>query len=295
MKTPARRLSLAVLLALVTTGAGQTPSRNALRVEHVVIVVLENTDYTAAIRQPFLARLIRDGASLSNFHAVAHPSQPNYIALTAGTLKGVDSNDPVTLPVRHIGDLIEARGLSWKAYAENYPGDCYLKEDSGQYVRKHLPFLSFQNIQNDQQRCRERIVNATELARDIANGQLPNYSFYVPNLKNDGHDTDVTFADRWLAHTFGPLLRDPRFTDKLLLVVTFDEADKDGTNHIYTSLWGANVRPGSTSTARYDHYSLLRTVEDVLGLGRLGTNDATASSIIGLWKGNTPAVGKSLR
>lgn len=256
-----------------------------------MIVVLENADFAEATRQPFLSRLAREGALLSNFHALTHPSQPNYVALTAGTLKGVDSNDPVTLAVRHIGDLVEAKGLNWKAYAEDYPGDCFMKKDSGDYARKHVPFLSFQNIQNDPQRCRERVVNAAELARDIANGRVPNYSLYVPNQKNDGHDTNIAYADRWLAHTFGPLLRDQRFTDKLLLVVTFDEAKDDGTNHIYTSLWGQNVRPGSTSAAHYDHYSLLRTVEDMLGLGRLGRGDATAPPIVGVWKGARAGLG----
>ena len=286
MKRTARILCLPAVLALAATGAGPMPPRTAAAVERVMIVVLENTTFEEATHQPFLGRLAREGALLSNFHAVAHPSQPNYVALTAGTLNGVDSNDPVSLAVRHIGDLVEAKGLSWKAYAEDYPGDCYLKEESGDYARKHLPFLSFQNIQNDPQRCRDRVVNATELAQDIASGRLPNYSMYVPNQKNDGHDTDIAFADRWLAHRFGPLLRNPRFTDKLLFVVTFDEADKDdGTNHIYTSLWGQNVRPGSTSAAHYDHYSLLRTVEDMLGLGRLGRGDATAAPIVGVWKG----------
>jgi len=280
------------LLALAVTGAGSMPPQSAAPVERVMIVVLENTDFAEATSQPFLGRLAREGALLSNFHAVAHPSQPNYVALTAGTLRGVDSNDPVTLSVRHIGDLLEAKGLSWKTYAEDYPGDCFLKKESGDFARKHVPFLSFENIQNNPERCRDRVVNATELARDVATGHLPNYSFYVPNQKNDGHDTDVAYADRWLARTFGPLLRDPRFTNKLLFVVTFDEAEKeDGTNHIYTSFWGPSVRPGSTSDTRYDHYSLLRTIEDVLGLGRLGKSDATASPIVGVWKGGTPRAG----
>ena len=284
MKIPVRTLRSTALLALAVTGARPLPPRNSAPVDRVMIVVLENADFAEATRQPFLSRLAREGALLSNFHALAHPSQPNYVALTAGTLRGVDSNDPVTLAVRHIGDLVEANGLSWKAYAEDYPGDCYLKKESGDYARKHLPFLSFQNIQNDPQRCRERVVNAAELARDVVNGRLPNYSLYVPNQKNDGHDTNVAYADRWLAHTFGPLLRDQRFTNNLLLVVTFDEADKDGTNHIYTSLWGQSVRPGSASDAHYDHYSLLRTVEDMLGLGRLGKNDVTAGPIVGVWR-----------
>lgn len=286
MKTLARIFCSTALLAVATAGARPLPSQDTASPPRIMIVMLENTNFTEAMQQPFLRRLARDGALLTNFHAMAHPSQPNYVALTAGTLKGAaNTNGPVTLPDRHIGDLLDAKGLSWKAYVEDYPGDCFLKEESGNYARKHVPFLSFQNIQDDQQRCRARVVNAAELDSDIVNGRLPSFSFYVPNLKHDGHNTDVTYADRWLAHRFGPLLKEQRFTDNLLLVVTFDESkDDDTTNHIYTSLWGRNVRPGSTSDARYDHYSLLRTVEDVLGLGRLGQGDATAPAIAGVWQ-----------
>jgi phosphoesterase family protein len=278
-KRPVTTAVLAAAAALVPVGHQQ----GRPRFEKVLIVVLENTDYRDALRQPFLGRIAREGALLSNYHGITHPSQPNYIALTAGTVSGVTSNDPVTLANRHIGDLLDAKGLSWKAYAEDYPGDCYLSKESGDYARKHLPFLSFQNIQGDRQRCRDRVVNAAELSRDIVSGRLPQYSLYVPNQINDGHDTDVAHADRWLSRTFGPLLQDSRFTRGLLFVVTFDESDNDGTNHIYTSLWGAGVRPGATSDARYDHYSLLRTIEDAFTLGTLGKNDATATPISGVW------------
>ena len=277
-----KHLTTVLLVAVATLAPiGQQQGRRPF--DKVMIVVLENTDYQDAVRQPFLRRLARDGVLLSNYHAITHPSQPNYLALAAGTPSGVTSNDRVTLSVRHIGDLLEAKGLSWKAYAEDYPGDCFLGKEAGDYARKHLPFLSFQNIQADRQRCRDRIVNAAELPRDIASGRVPHYALYVPNAKNDGHDTDVAYADRWLARTFGPLLQDPRFTRGLLLVVTFDESDNDPANHVYTSLWGAGVRAGVTSDARYDHYSLLRTIEDAFGLGTLGKNDSTATAISAVW------------
>lgn len=279
-----RTVLSATVVAIAALGAGREPVQSDRPFERVMIVVLENTDYEKALEQPFLARLAHEGALLSNSHAVAHPSQPNYVALTAGSPNGVDSDDPVTLAVRHVGDLFEAKGMSWKAYAEDYPGGCYLKERAGDYARKHVPFLSFQNIQSDRQRCLDRVVNASDLAGDIASGHLPQYSLYIPNMKHDGHDTDVATADRWLAHAFGPLLLDPRFTRGMLFVVTFDEADEDPGNHIYTSLWGESVRPGSKSDARYDHYCLMRTIEDAFGIGTLGKNDAAARPIAGVWK-----------
>ena len=115
---------------------------------------------------------------------------------------------------------------------------------------------------------------------------LPAFSLYVPDLKNDGHDTGVADADRWLSHTFAPLLSDERFTDGLLLIVTFDEG-RGGflpNNRVATVLVGDAVRPGATFDARTSHYSLLRLIEERLGLGSLGKGDATATPITGIWK-----------
>jgi hypothetical protein len=246
-------------------------------------VVLENTDYENALAQPFLKDLAARGALLSNAFAETHPSFPNYVALTAGSTYGLSSNSEVTLDVPHIGNLLEGAGRTWKVYAEGYPGNCFLGPNAGAYVRRHVPFLSFLNVQTNPARC-QRIVNASVLASDIENGTLPDYGFYVPDLNNDGHDTGVAFADQWLAQTFGPRLQDSRFTDGTLFVVTFDEGTATGSNHIYTALYGAGVVPGSVSTSRYDHYSLLRTIEDALGLGTLGQEDARASAISGVWQ-----------
>jgi hypothetical protein len=143
--------------------------------------------------------------------------------------------------------------------------------------------LSFRNVQTDPARC-QRIVNASSLADDIENGTLPDYAVYIPDLNNDGHDTGVAFADQWLARTFGPWLRDSRFTDGMLFVVTFDESPVTGPNQIYTALYGPRVISGATSSSRYDHYSLLRTIEDGLGLGTLGQHDAQAAAITGVWR-----------
>ena len=167
--------------------------------------------------------------------------------------------------------------------AEQYPGNCFLGTTSGRYARKHVPFLSFTNIQSDASRC-GNIVDSSVLANDIQNGTLPDYSLYVPNLNNDGHDTGAAYADNWLSTTFGPLLQDPKFTKDLLLIVTFDESESTGANHIFTVMVGDGVAPGSVSAQAYNHYSLLRTIEDEFGLGTLGLGDASATPITDIWK-----------
>ena len=248
----------------------------------IMMVVLENANYADALRQPFIASLAGRGALLTNFAAEAHPSQPNYIALISGSTFGVTSDGDVSLDQRHLGDLVEGKGLKWKVYAESYPGNCFLGARAGTYVRKHTPFLSFKDVQHDPRRC-GNIVAASQLASDVRDGKLPQYSLYVPDLKDDGHDTGVAYADRWLSATFGPLLGDPSFTKRLLLVVTFDESKGSlfGGNHVATILIGDAVKPGTLVDGKFNHYSLLRLVEDLLGLGSLGEGDGDATVITG--------------
>lgn len=252
-------------------------------VKRVFMVVLENTDYKDAIKQPFMKRLTQEGASLEKMYGVARPSQPNYIALVSGSTWGVVTNKSVTLATTHLGDLLEAKGLQWKVYADGYPGNCFLGSSKGKYVRKHVPFLSFRNVQTDAIRC-ARIVNSKEFAADVENGQLAEFSMYIPDDENNGHDTGVEFADRWLEKTFSPLLKNPKFASEMLFIVTFDESRFSDARSIYTSFWGDAVAAGAATTTKYNHYSMLRTIEDLFALGTLGRKDAEASPITGIWR-----------
>lgn len=248
----------------------------------ILVVVLENEDYDTTLKQSFLGDLVKRGALLTNYGALTHPSQPNYIGLVSGSTEGVPGNSSVTLSRSHIGALIEQKGKSWKSYVEGYPGGCNKKSKIGRYVRKHSPFISFKDVQKNPERC-ARIVNSSELDKDFQKGQLPDFSFYVPDLDNDGHDTGIEFADRYMAKRFQPFLDDKRFTDEVLFVVTFDEGRYFSSNQVYTILVGPKVKPGITSKTRYTHYSLLRTIEEALGLGSLGRGDRSAQVIGDIW------------
>ncbi len=101
---------------------------------------------------------------------------------------------------------------------------------------------------------------------------------------DNGHDTGVSNADRWLRSRFDPLLHNPKFADGTLLIVTFDEGSTAGKNIVYTVLTGAGIARGAVTNQYYDHYSLLRTIEEIFGTGTLGKNDATADSIRDVWR-----------
>ena len=251
-------------------------------VDHVIIVEFENTDYAKAMAQPTFAKIAQMGANISKFYAETHPSQANYIAMISGSMYGVKDDANVTLNGRHIGDLLEEAGKTWKVYASDFPGNCFLGAASGKYARKHVPFISFKNVQSDPARC-ANIVEGTELQRDLDNGTLPNYSLYIPNQSEDGHDTGVGFADNWLKSTFLPSI-EGKLPPSTLIVFTFDESSSPGGNHIYTSFYGDVVAPGTRFKAKTNHYGLLHTIEGLLGLPDLGKKDAKAAFITGIWK-----------
>ena len=280
----------AALGALLVAGcAGNDPVASAApdfkqpSFERIVIVVLENENEAKAIEQPFLKSLAERGAYLRSYTAITHPSQPNYIAMVAGDVHGITDDGDYDLDVRHLGDLLEEKGLRWKVYAEGYPGQCRLDTRIGPYVRRHVPFISFKNVQADPARCAQ-IAPASELYDDVHAGTLPEFALYVPDRNNDGHDTDVEFADRWLGATFSRLLDDPRFMQGTLLVVTFDESKHSGGDRVYTALYGDSVIAGAVSDYPWNHYSLLRTIEESFHLGTLGLNDESAEPISGVWR-----------
>jgi acid phosphatase len=258
-------------------------------VTRVFMVVLENEDATNALDVPFFRALADRGALLRNYHALKHPSQPNYIALAAGDTYDVVDDETVTLNVPHLGDLLEAKGFGWKVYAEQYPGNCDLRDEigtkaSGVYARRHVPFLNFADVQNDPARC-ARIVGAEQFDRDLAGGTLPAFSMYIPNNNNNGHDTGVAYAGQAMSARFDKLLADPKFMAGTLFVVVFDEdgSHADG-NLVDCTLAGPMVAPGTVSNVYYDHFDLLRTVEEIFHLGTLHRRDDLAVVMSDVWK-----------
>ena len=249
--------------------------------DRAIFVIFENTNYADAVKQPFFKQLANTGALFTNMNAVLHPSQGNYIALTSGDTNGIINDNPKDIDVKNIIDLLEAKGLTWRVYAEDYPGNCFTGKASGNYVRKHNPFISFKDIQSNKTRCLN-IVNASSFASDAQAGNLPNYVFYVPNLKNDAHDTNISYADKWYSQNFSSIVNDSRIMANTILITTFDESGSSQRNQIYTSIVGPNVRVGAYND-NVSIPSLLKLMEENWDLGNLGKKDQLANSIPAIW------------
>jgi hypothetical protein len=270
--------------------------------DRVLIIVLENQDYRSAMSNEFFAKLASKGTSFSNFKNLYHPSYPNYLAMVAGSSFGMHSDRQINLPDdaqhRTIADL-----LDWTSYAENYPShrQPYLEADEGKYARKHVPFLSFEKIQRESYRNvvsvdtkdpHNSFVTAVEMFRkDPKKFPLSRYMFYTPNLDDDGHDPfynarkGLQKGSHWLETFFQTWFPwDQKEMKGTLVVVTYDESEGDDKNdRIYTVFLGDMVKI-QTLDKEYNHYSVLKTIEDNFGLPTLNSGDASAAPITEAWK-----------
>jgi hypothetical protein len=154
------------------------------------------------------------------------------------------------------------------------PNACFTGAGAGSYAKKHNPFAYYTDVASSRARC-AHMVGFGPLESDLRAGRLPTYAWISPNLCDDGHDCSLHTADSFLAGTVPALLRE--LGPHGLLILTWDEgASNRGCcgvahgGHIATILAGPDVRAGARESAPLDHYGVLRTVEDVLGLARLG-------------------------
>jgi len=263
------------------------------RPDHVVVVVEENHSYGDVLgdasmqipsvvpnfrsTDPFIRSLARHGASLRRMSAETHPSQPNYLALFSGSTQGVTSDatprEPFTAP--NLAAELIAAGLSFAGYSESMPAAGFTgsEADGGLYARKHNPWVDFADVPASA----NQLLSAFPKRKDFAS--LPTVSFVVPNQANDMHSGSIRTADDWLRRHVRPYLKWARRHNSLL-VVTWDEGNGDD-NHIATVLAGAHVRAGP-SDQQANHYSLLRTIEDMYGLTHAGAA-ADAGPLTGVW------------
>jgi hypothetical protein len=287
MRRPA---TVTALLACAAVGCGSAASpgrplalpRSPARLSaparsHLVVVVLENRELGEAIgggEAPYIEELAKRGTLAEDYHAIAHPSLPNYIALLAGDPLGIQS-DCTECQARGatLVDQLERAHVGWRAYMEGMPRPCYRGGSAGGYAKKHDPFMYFPQIASRPGRCRN-VVPLPRLASDLRAGTLPALAWITPNLCDDGHDCALRSVDRFLARLGPYLLRS--LGPRGVLALVWDEGTSASGccggargGRVPLILDGFTVRAGYRLTAPADHYSLLALIEDSLGVGRL--------------------------
>jgi phosphatidylinositol-3-phosphatase len=280
--------ALAGALALTATSVGvwaaTTSAAQAAALptpDHVVVVVMENHAYSQIIGSssaPYLNNTLKaGGAVLTQSFGLTHPSEPNYYMLFSGSNQGRTDDSCVSvgsIGAPNLASELIAAGQTWKSYNETLPSQGSTTCSSGKYAQKHNPWFGFSNVPTN------TAMTFAQFPTDYTT--LPKVSFVIPNLCSDMHDCSVSTGDNWIKNNLGAYATWAQ-THNSILAVTFDEDNSLSGNRIPTLFYGQHVTPGSSSSTTYNHYNVLRTVEDLAGLTTHAGNAASASDITGIW------------
>lgn len=277
---------------------------------HVFLVYMENENYSAASnavdggagiignpQAPYINGLASQNTLLTNYTAITHNSDPNYVAIAGGGTFGhsAGSGAPTsncittcTFNVPSLGDRVDAAGKTWKQYADGANGNCDTSTH-GYYYPDDVPFYYFPTMKNSLSYCQAHWQPLTQMLTDLqSTATTPNFAWFDADDCNDMESCGVAAGDTWLSNTLPKLFSSPAWTTQhSLLIITWDEDGNNlpggfgpgQTNQVATIVVGSQgtVKAGYQSAARYDHYSAARTIEQALGLTPLTSNDKYAT------------------
>jgi hypothetical protein len=281
---------------------GQLPAPPAYK--HVIIVMDENHSYSGIIgnaRAPYVNSLASECGLASNYHNITHHSLPNYLGITSGlplaSLLGFDHDCLPSTSCEITSANLFSQAGSWKEYAESMPSNCY-RSDSGDYAPKHNPAVYYTDLTD----CGSNDVplgttgDSVLLQNFSSESTAPALAYVTGNLCDDMHgNTGCTTAvvrrgDTWLSKWI------PRITatrvyrdDDTVIFLVWDEGEggragqkcytsaTDQSCHIPAIVIAPSVKPGTVVPAHFDHYSVLKTTENLLGLPKLGQAVSAAS------------------
>src|ERR1700730_9235070 len=242
---------------------------------HVVLVVEENSGYSEVIgssEMPYFNSCASHYGLATRYFANTHPSIGNYFMLTTGQIVTNDDSFSGTVNVDNIVRELLASGKTWKSYAES-------RNDPILYAKWHDPLSYFSDVVNSSTQM-QNLTLLSQFSSDLTNSVLPNFSFVVPNVLNDGHTGPLQLADSWLQDNIAPLISNATFQKDGLLIIVFDEpATSDATHgggHVAALIVSAKAKQGFQSTTLYQHQSILRLILEGLGVSKLPGASSTA-------------------
>jgi phospholipase C len=254
------------------------------------------SDIKGSSSAPFInGTLVAQGAHAENYVNIPglHPSEPNYIWLEAGNNLGVtNDNNPSSnhqSTTSHLTTLLDQAGIGWKEYAEGISGNSCPLSSSGKYAPKHVPFVFFDDVTNTNsttsQKCIQHIRPYTELADDLASGNVARYNFITPDLCDDMHDTfgcpsldSTANGDAWLAKELPKIMASSAYKSGGAIFVTWDESE-GGDVPIGMLVMSPFAKPGYSNKIKYTHSSTLRTMQTIFGVGPFLRDAANATDL----------------
>src|SRR2546422_1376257 len=253
--------------------------------DQLVVVLMENKNLDEVYGPAAYMTGLADLYSFSEgWASITNPSQPNYIAILGGSTFGV-SGDGNHLSLNHptIVDILENTSKTWKAFAEDASGSgCSLNPPRGE---DHFPFLSYTTITNDSARCANLLPGSYNEVISAFDA-VTNFIWLTPNDCNNMHSCSVATGDAWI-QSWVPNLLLAMASKRAALIIMFDEAYTSPPN-IYMSFSGPATKLAYKSPASYNHYSLIKLLEDVWGGGSLGQGDVNAPSPVEFFTAGGP-------
>jgi len=271
----------------VSQPAPAKPSSTLPKPAHVLVVIMENHSFNQIFHSknaPAFNALVTapQSALFTQSYAVAHPSQPNYLALFSGDTQGstddeIPDNLPFTTP--NLGRQLLDAGYTFAIYSEDLPEVGFNGKFAKirKYARKHNPVPNWVGTGVNQIPAS---TNQPFTAFPANYDSLPTVCFVVPNQDNDMHDGTIAQADKWYAKNLESY-RQWAAKHNSLLIVTFDEDDNSSSNRITTIFSGAHVKAGEDNM-HITHYNVLRTIEDFYHLPYAG-HAAEVATIDNCW------------
>ena len=255
-----------------------------------MLIVEENrseSDVIGSSDAPYINGLANQYGLATASYGQSHPSLPNYLALLSGSTQGVtDDGTQYSFAGPTLVDQLAQQGITWRAYMEGMPSACYGGASSGEYAKKHDPFMYFRSITQNSSQC-QNVVPFGSLHADLSSGNGADFIWVTPNLCDDGHDCSTATADSWLAANLAPVLSSSWFEQNGVVIVTWDEgSDSSGCcsgaagGHIATIVIAADQPHHTTSAQPVDHAGTLRTVEQLYGLPLLGDAACACSGVL---------------
>jgi len=255
---------------------------------HVLVVMEENQGYEATqtncgAANAYFCQLASQYASVVPWFGATHPSLPNYLAVTSGSVQGCYSDGcSGPYPADNLGYQLTQAAIPWRAYMESMPSPCYPGSSSGNYAKKHDPFLYYQDISGSSL-CASQVVpypGAAGLVAALDGPTAPDFVWITPNLQNDLHDGTVAQGNAWLQANLAPVLSSAWFQNfKSTVIVTEDENDvaagggccgDAGGGQIPMLVISRTARGRGMVSLTGDQYGTLRSIEETFGLPPLG-------------------------
>ncbi len=309
--------AIAAVVALAGSGSAALGANSKMKPNspnrpHVMVLVLENTDYSQVVgsnTMPYLNELSHQYASFSNMWSENGDSLVNYLELLDGSTQGVTSDCDISPALSNssetacpgigngftgqtITDQMTTDGIPWNAYFQGDPTGCTQVDGGGNYAYWHNPFRYFADFSTE---CKN-LSNFSDLNSNLNSKNPSDFQFVVPDLVDDGGDSGtMSSADTWMASEMPKIMASKWYQEGGQVVITWDSGYHSGTEPGMTTADGGPFTGGHMDTivvsgathnygvdsTKVNHAGIVRSIESVYGLRYLADARDTDNGSLG--------------